>query len=296
MVFLPGLFVVLWSTGFIVSRAIAPFADSTLFLCARFGLSALLFCIVAKLIGAAWPPLRAWPRHMAIGILMYGSYLCASFKAVALGLPPAVMALFGAFQPMLTALIAWHCFGERPGASLFAGLAAGFCGVALVMLPLLLPSRLDGGMTTVLLLAAFAIAALTAGTLLQRTLTSSGSLWSSAALQNAASLLLAGLLAWLSGESRWEPGVVLYGALFWSVLGLSGAGSLILVLLVNRGHAARATSLLYLVPPLVAAQAYYFFDGALTTMQMAGFAIALAGVAVCRRKERPNHDPAPRAQ
>ena len=36
-----AVFVVLWSTGFVVARAITPFADPNLFLLARFGGTAL---------------------------------------------------------------------------------------------------------------------------------------------------------------------------------------------------------------------------------------------------------------
>ncbi|OXH85493.1 EamA family transporter, partial [Burkholderia multivorans] len=42
-----ALFVALWSTGFIVARAIKPYADPNLFLLARFAGTAALFAVVA---------------------------------------------------------------------------------------------------------------------------------------------------------------------------------------------------------------------------------------------------------
>ena len=47
VVFNAVVFVVLWSTGFVVARAIKPYADPNLFLLARFGGTALLFMAAA---------------------------------------------------------------------------------------------------------------------------------------------------------------------------------------------------------------------------------------------------------
>ncbi|MBN3821814.1 EamA/RhaT family transporter, partial [Paraburkholderia sp. Se-20369] len=45
--FVAAAFVALWSTGFIVARAIKPYADPNLFLLARFAGTAVLFGAVA---------------------------------------------------------------------------------------------------------------------------------------------------------------------------------------------------------------------------------------------------------
>ena len=57
-------FVALWSTGFIVARAIKPYADPNLFLLARFAGTAALFGAVALVSRAPWPARREWPRHL----------------------------------------------------------------------------------------------------------------------------------------------------------------------------------------------------------------------------------------
>ena len=53
--FIAAVFVVLWSTGFVVARAITPYADPNLFLLARFGGTALIFALAAVAARAAWP-------------------------------------------------------------------------------------------------------------------------------------------------------------------------------------------------------------------------------------------------
>ncbi|MBN3724821.1 EamA/RhaT family transporter, partial [Burkholderia sp. Ac-20379] len=57
-------FVALWSTGFVVARAIHPYADPNLYLLARFGGTALLFAAIALVTRARWPVGREWGRHL----------------------------------------------------------------------------------------------------------------------------------------------------------------------------------------------------------------------------------------
>ncbi|MBN3781611.1 EamA/RhaT family transporter, partial [Burkholderia sp. Ac-20345] len=65
-------FVALWSTGFIVARAIKPYADPNLFLLARFAGTAALFGAVALVARAPWPARREWPRHLIAGAAIRG--------------------------------------------------------------------------------------------------------------------------------------------------------------------------------------------------------------------------------
>jgi len=60
-------------------------------------------------------------------------------------------------------------------------------------------------------------------------------------------------------------------------------GSTLLVWMVRRGSAARVTVLVLLAPPLAAVQAALLFGERLDAVQMAGFALTLAGVLLCRR-------------
>ncbi len=72
---IPIVFVLIWSTGFIVAKAVAPHADLQLYLVARLCLTALLMAAAAALIGAKWPRGRGvWP-HLLAGAWMQGVYL-----------------------------------------------------------------------------------------------------------------------------------------------------------------------------------------------------------------------------
>jgi drug/metabolite transporter (DMT)-like permease len=102
---IPLLFIVVWSTGFIIARAAAPHADLQLFLFLRFLASAIILGIVAAASKAAWPSGRHRAAHVMVGALMLGVYLTCSYWAVSQGLPAGIMSLLGALQPLCTALI-----------------------------------------------------------------------------------------------------------------------------------------------------------------------------------------------
>ncbi len=280
----PALFVLLWSTGFIVARAIAGQADPCLFLVARFGLAALVLALCAVVARASWPRGRQALGHLAAGGLLHGLYLAASYRAVALGLSPGVMALICALQPPLTTLGAGLAFRERVGARLCGGMAAGLAGVALAVWPR------EGGLPpappAALWLAFGGMAAITCGALLQKTSLSRADLRSAGAVQHAGAAVVALILALAWGEGRFLPTPTVLSALAWSVAGLSVGGAGLLVWLMRRGAAAGATALLFLVPPLAALQAWLLFGARLDAVQGAGFGLALAGVILARGRGR----------
>ncbi len=122
---------------------------------------------------------------------------------------------------------------------------------------------------------------LTAGTVLQKTSIAAADLRASAVLQNAGAAAMVAVLAGARSETRWIPGLALWGSLAWAALVLSGLGTLLLVWMVRRGRAANVASLLLLAPPLAATESYLLFGDRLNAVQIAGFAIALAGVFLC---------------
>ena len=69
----------------------------------------------------------------------------------------------------------------------------------------------------------------------------------------------------------------------WAVCGLSLGAISLLLALIRRGAVSGVASLFYLVPPVVAVLAFLLFGEALTGVQVAGMALAAAGVAVASR-------------
>jgi drug/metabolite transporter (DMT)-like permease len=285
-----AVFVVLWSTGFVVARAITPFADPNLFLLARFGGTALLFALAAFLARAAWPTGRDLGKHLLAGALLQGVYLGAGYWAVAQGLSAGVMALLGALQPLLTAAVAVPLFGERLSRRGWAGMGLGLAGVVLVLQPKLSAaaphaSRIAHGNAPnwlVVAVSILAIGAITAGTLFQKTSLARADIRSASAVQNFGAAAVAAVLALALGEHRWVASPTLWGSLAWGIVMLSGISVTLLVWMVRRGDAARATALMFLAPPLAAIEGYIGFGETLLTVQIAGFVVALLGVLLAR--------------
>jgi drug/metabolite transporter (DMT)-like permease len=282
-----AVFVVLWSTGFVVARAITPYADPNLFLLARFGGTALVFALAAIVARSAWPTGRSLGKHLAAGALLQGIYLGAGYWAVAQGMSAGVMALLGALQPLATAAAAAPLFGERLSRRGWTGMALGLAGVVLVLEPKLAaaaPPTAHGNAPgwLVVVISVAAVASITAGTLFQKTSLAKADIRSASAVQNVGAALVAAVLALALGEHRWIASATLWASLAWGIAMLSGISVTLLVWMVRRGDAARATALMFLAPPLAALEGYAGFGETLLPVQIAGFAVALTGVLLAR--------------
>ncbi|SAK54748.1 multidrug DMT transporter permease [Caballeronia temeraria] len=286
------VFVFLWSTGFIVARAITPYVDPNMYLLARFAGTTLLFLAIAGITRAPWPKGRDIGRHLFAGALLQGVYLGAGYWAVAQGMSVGIMALLGALQPLLTAAIAARLFGERLSMRAWSGLVLGLAGVALVLAPKIMASGAHVAQASsghapqwlVVTIAVLAVVAITAGTLYQKTSLARADIRSASAVQNAGAAVVALVLVLALGEHRFIASTTTWLSLAWGVVMLSGVATTLLVWMVRRGDASRATALLFLAPPLAALESYLAFGETLDAMQLAGFGVALAGVLLARSK------------
>jgi len=75
-------------------------------------------------------------------------------------------------------------------------------------------------------------------------------------------------------------------ALVWSVFGLSMGGVGVLLYLIRRGQVSRAASLIYLMPPTVALEAFIAFGEPLTLPLMLGTVVVVTGVFLTNRPAR----------
>ena len=130
----PGLFVFLWSTGFIFAKMGLPHAEPFTFLTWRFAIVTGLMLAVALATRAPWPYGPAMAGHIAVvGVLMHGTYLGGTFAAIGAGVSAGVAALIVGAQPLLTATVVGPFLGERVSLRQWLGLLLGFVGVTLVL-------------------------------------------------------------------------------------------------------------------------------------------------------------------
>lgn len=280
---MPAVFVLIWSTGFIVARYGMPHAPPMKFLVVRYALSILCFLPWIALARVAWPRQGVQWLHLAVtGVLMHAIYLGGVWAAVKAGMGSGLSALIVGLQPVLTAI--WlSATGGRVTRRQWTGLVLGFAGLVMVV------SRKfgQGGEANWQNLS-FAVAALlsiTLGTLYQKRFVAPCDVRSANAVQLSAALLLTLPLALLETEAmRWNA--ELRWAMAWSVLALTLGGSSLLYLLIQRGAATSVTSLMYLVPPVTALIAWLLFAEPITALTVAGTALTALGVALVVRQPR----------
>jgi drug/metabolite transporter (DMT)-like permease len=275
------VFVLIWSTGFIVARYGMPHAPPLGFLALRYALSVLAFGVWIAVVRAAWPQGRAQWGHLAVtGVLMHAGYLGGVWAAVKIGIGAGTVALIVGLQPVLTAV--WLSLTQ--GAHSIArgqwlGLLLGFGGLMLVVGHKLGVGEITG---VNLALAVFALLSITVGTLYQKRFVAPCDVRTANMVQLAAALVVTAPLALLE-SGVWEVHAELVGAMAWSVFVLTLGGSSMLYLLIQRGAAAKVTSLLYLVPPCTAVMAWLLFGEPLSAQVLGGIALTAAGVALVVR-------------
>jgi drug/metabolite transporter (DMT)-like permease len=280
---MPAVFVLIWSTGFIVARYGMPYAPPLKFLAVRFALSLVCFGVWVALARVEWPKQRAQWGHLAVtGILMQAGYLGGVWAAVHAGMGAGLVALLVGIQPVLTAV--WMSFnGGRISGRQWAGLVLGFAGLVLVV------SRKFGQGAEVnaltMTLVVMALLCITAGTLYQKRFVAPCDVRSASAVQMAAALLVTLPFAALESQGI-EWNAYSGGAMAWSVLALSLGGSSLLYMLIQRGTATAVTSLLYLVPPCTAVMAWLLFSEPITLVTVLGIALTAVGVSLVVRNGR----------
>lgn len=283
----PAIFVLLWSTGWVMAKYAAIYADPLTFLVMRYLLATLLFVGFCMVTGAAWP--RTWEAagHAVIsGIFLHGLYLGAVWWAIGQGVPAAISGIIAGLQPLMTAAVAPALIGENLSGQQKLGLMLGFFGIALAVIPKVL--AIDTGMTPIhlfpVVINVLGMAAVTYGTIYQKRHLQDGDIRSTATLQYVGALIVTIPAAFLLEDMRVIWSVQLFAALAWAVLGLSMGAIALLLYLIRRGQVSKAASLIYLVPPLAALQAWLLFDEALTLPMIVGTVIAVAGVYLTNRK------------
>jgi len=284
---MPAVFVLIWSTGFVVARYGMPHAPPLGFLATRYGLSALCFVAWIALARVAWPQGRAQWLHLAVtGVLLHAGYLGGVWLAVKLGLGAGLAALIVGLQPLLTAMwLSGVASGaaQRVNARQWAGLGLGLAGLLLVVWHKLGVGEAGSASVGCAVLALLSI---TAGTLYQKRWVQPCDVRSANCVQLLAALAATLPLALIEAYSplggwRWHP--ELAGAMAWSVLVLTLGGSSLLYLLIQRGAATQVTSLMYLVPPCTAVLAWLLFGESLGPGVLLGLVLSAAGVALVVR-------------
>jgi drug/metabolite transporter (DMT)-like permease len=278
---LPGILVVMWSTGFIGAKFGLPYAEPATFLAYRFTLVAAILVAVAFLMRAPWPKsAKAYCHLFIVGLLLQAVNLGCVFFAIDLGVDASVTALINGLQPALVAIIAISVLGERTSGWQWLGFVLGLGGVAMVVW-----RKLELGVGTPLgmSLSVCALLGLSLGVIYQKKFCEDMDLRTGTAVQTAA----AAVAMWIV-SAGWETGVIDWTGEFifafvWLSVVLSLGAIILLLYLIRCGQAARVSSLFFLVPPVAAIFSYFMFNETFGAVTMIGMLVAVIGVGVVNR-------------
>lgn len=276
----PGLFVLLWSTGFIAAKYGLPYAPPFAFLAWRFVFVAALMTGVALATRAAWPrTLREYADLAAVAVMVHALYLGGVFVSIDAGMAAGTSAMLVGLQPIVTVVLAHWWMKEDVNARQYAGLALGLAGVYFVV-----RHKIDfSGHLEGLLPSAIALVGISVGTLYQKRHCAHVDLRSGSAVQFLVCAALYVPLALLvdARPVQWTGHFVF--ALSWSVLVLSVGAISLLYWLLRHGAAANVARLFYLVPPTTALMAYLLFGERLDAWALTGMVLICVGVMLARR-------------
>jgi drug/metabolite transporter (DMT)-like permease len=277
----PALFVVLWSTGFVFAKEGVKHAEPMTLVSLRFAIATALSLLLVLGGRAVWLDRRTFLHVAVVGLLLQAAYVGGVFAAIDHGLPAGIAALIVGVQPLLSACLVGPMLGERVAVLQWLGFMLGLAGVCLVLVDKL---TFDGATAAGLLLVTLALVGGTFATLYQKRFCGHADVRSACVVQYGVACLatLAFALPLETNDISWTPAFV--GTLAWMAVVLSIGTVSLLLLIIRHGEATRTASLFYLVPPVTALMAYFWFDETLGAIAMAGMAVAVAGVALVQRR------------
>jgi drug/metabolite transporter (DMT)-like permease len=278
----PGLFVLLWATGFLTARFGIPYASAMTLLLLRFMFATAMMLVIALVTRAPWPRSPKIFLHVVItGVLLQAVYLGGCYAAIYAGMPAGMAALIAGFQPILTATLAGPLLQEHLRGRQWCGILLGFCGLILVIWDKL---QLDLNHLWGLAFAILSLLGITSATIYQKLFVPKVDLRSNAVIQyGAATLVLLPVVAWLGvGAVHWEPPFIF--CMIWMVVVLSGITIALLTWMIQHGAASKVSSLFYLTPPAAAFGAYLCFGETLGWHALAGMAVVAIAISLVNRR------------
>jgi drug/metabolite transporter (DMT)-like permease len=278
---LPLLFVVMWSSGYVVGKFALPYAGPFTLLFLRFGVAALVLLIAATATRAPWPKNLAQLSHLAVaGLLIQALQFSGLYSGMKLGVSAGVSALIVGSMPVFTALGASLVLNEKIGPKRWLGLAGGLLGVALVV-----GNKIGTGGASLAGYGAvgLSLAGVTLGTLYQKKYCADMDLRTGGFVQlGLASLVALFLSLKFEGfDVQWTPQLV-FASSWLSIVNSIGAISLLFVMM-RSGEASKVASLFYLIPGVTALMGFIVLGETLAPMALAGFVVTATAVHLCTR-------------
>ena len=282
VVFLPFLFILMWSSGYVAGKIAIPYAGPFSLVFIRFSVAALILLGVALVMRATWPKSFVEFFHIAmVGVLIQAVQFSGLYSGINLGVSAGVSALIVGTMPVFTALGAGWLLREKVSSMQWIGLLMGLAGVVLVVSHKLGVGESD---MTGYFAVVLALVGITAGTLYQKKFCGEMDLRTGGFIQLAvaSAITLFFAIHYEGLEVNWTTEFILSSA-WMSLVNSIGAIS-VLYILIRRGEASRVASLFYLIPSVTAIMAYLVLGEQLAPLAVLGFAATAMGVYLSNKK------------
>lgn len=246
----------------------------------RIVLAALLLGAFAVVVRAHWPRRRLLVHTVVVGLLIHGVHFTGLYAGLAAGVPAGVSALVFGLNPLLTGALVTLALGERLGRMRVVGLVIGVIAVLCALGDRLVAA---GGVDAGSALTIFGLLGLAAGSVWQQRFCGGVDVRAAAAVQLAAAALPLALLAAIvpaTVDDATSAGLVL----LWLVLVNSIAGTMLLLVAVRRGGAARTATLFSVVPSVAALMSWPILGEVPSTGAVVGLVL---GAVACVIGTRP---------
>ena len=286
--FTPVIFVLLWSTGFIGAKYILPYAEPFVFLTIRYFFATSILVLIAKAMGESlritWPQVK---QSMLVSVFLHVIYIGGVFYAVFIDIPAGITAVIVSLQPILVSVLAIPLLGEKLSYRQVFGLLLGFVGILFLLSPKLLEGDLSTGFSTLgIICCVIALLGTTIGYLLQKKGGADIPFLAGTAVQFATSTVIFAIASLIFEPLKVNITLEFVLALSWIVLALSIGSIFLLFYLLRNDSASSVSSLYYLVPPLAAVQAYFFFDERIKGIGLVGMALAALGTLIVTKNSK----------
>jgi len=275
----PWVFVVIWSSGFVVAKYAFEYSDVLFFLGVRLLAAAAILAVITLALGQTLRLTRnQFFVSLLLGITLQALYLGGVWEAIAQGSPAGIASVITSTQPILVSILAFILLKESLQRNQILGLMLGFAGVVLVLSPALSER---GTMTQVALaLLILGLSGSTSATLIQKKYGSNLPLLAGTTFQFLFAGVVLTVVSIATGKTFIEWNVQSSLAMAWAVIITSIIAVLALLWMLQRGSAAKVSALLYLVPPMTSIQAWILFDEKLNAQTVIGIAMTALGVAL----------------
>lgn len=282
--FAPGIFLVMWSTGYVAAKFGLGYIEPMTFLALRF---ACVVVIMAGLFLIVRPPLpkslAEWAHLAIVGFLLQAMYFGMCYMSFTAGLSVGTLALILAMQPILTGLIAPRWSGETVNWRQWIGLFLGLSGAAIVITA---RSEIATPPPVGFLFSTLALIGITGGSLWEKRFGVSHHPVTANLVGFTAGLLGVApfMIAFETMQITWTWQLV--ASLVYLIIASSLIAIGLLLAMIRAGEVSKVSALFFLVPPMAAAIAWIILGEVMPPIAWFGMVLAGLGVFMATAKPR----------